>query len=75
MCKYDLEPYIMPGHRVNTMVLKKLKNGLLVKFLKIFYGYIFIDHLIKHIDDYKVGDKFECRIIHLSMNPPTVFLS
>lgn len=48
----------MPGHRVNTMVLKKLKNGLIVKFLKIFYGYVFIDHLTRHIDDYKVGDKF-----------------
>jgi hypothetical protein len=53
MQKCDLEAYIQPGTRVNTMVLKKLKNGLLVKFLKIFYGYIFIDHLSKPIDDYK----------------------
>lgn len=75
MQKYDLEAYLQPGTRVNTMILKKLRNGLLVKFLKIFYGYIFIDHLSKPIEDYKVGDKFECRIVHFSLSPPTMFLS
>ncbi len=45
--KLDLEEYITPGTRVNTKVLKVLSNGLLVKFLKVFYGYVFIDHLTK----------------------------
>jgi hypothetical protein len=45
LAKFDLEPYIQPGHRVNVRVIKVLRNGLLVKFLKIFYGYVFVDHL------------------------------
>ena len=57
------------------MVLKVLKNGVIVKFLKVFYGYIFIDHLSKDLAEYAAGDKLQCRIIYLQMNPPLIYLS
>lgn len=75
LAKLDVEQYIAPGHRVNVRVMKVLKNGLLVKFLKVFYGYIFIDHLVRDIEEYKEGETFESRIISLSTNPPKIFLS
>lgn len=55
LSKIELENYIKPGSLVNTMILKVLKNGVLVKFLKIFYGYIFVDHLSKKLEEYAVG--------------------
>lgn len=64
-----------PGHRVNVKVLKVLRNGLLVKFLKVFYGYIFIDELVRSLEEYKEGETLECRITSLSTNPPRIFLS
>lgn len=57
------------------MVLKVLKNGLIVKFLKVFYGYIFIDHLDKNIEEYSNGDKFQSRIIYLQLTSPVIYLS
>ena len=75
IAKLELENYLRPGSKVNSMVIKVLKNGVIVKFLKIFYGYIFIDHLDKHIDEYSAGDKFQSRIIYLQLNPPVVYLS
>ena len=45
MSKLELEQYVSPGTLVNTKVIKVLKNGVMVKFLKIFIGFIHIDHL------------------------------
>jgi hypothetical protein len=36
-----------PGTLVNTKILKILANGVMVKFLKIFVGFIHCDHLAK----------------------------
>lgn len=73
--KLELENYVKPGAKVNTMVLKVLKNGLIVKFLKIFFGYIFVDHLERKLEEYAAGDKLHCRIIYLQLNPPVIYLS
>ncbi len=45
LTKMDLENSICPGTFVQCKVLKVMTNGVLVKFLKIFIGYIHIDHL------------------------------
>lgn len=45
MSKLEIEHYAVPGTLVNTKVIKKLSNGLMVKFLKIFIGFIHADHL------------------------------
>lgn len=47
MSKLEIEHYVVPGTLVNIKVIKKLKNGLMVKFLKIFIGFIHADHLVK----------------------------
>lgn len=46
MSKIELEQYVSPGTLVNTKVIKILKNGVMVKFLKIFVGFIHCDHLL-----------------------------
>jgi len=52
MSKYELEHYVVPGTLVNTKVIKVLPNGVIVKFLKIFTGFIHADHLIKESTAY-----------------------
>ena len=47
MSKLDLDQFVYPGTLVNTKIVKVLKNGLIVKFLKIFIGFIHADHLFK----------------------------
>ena len=75
LAKLDIEQFISPGHRVNVKVIKVLRNGLLVKFLKVFYGYIFMDELVRELEEYKEGETLESRIISMSTNPPKIFLS
>jgi hypothetical protein len=45
----DIQHLVKPGNLVKVIVKKVLENGLIVKFLNFFYGYIFIDHLNKEI--------------------------
>lgn len=35
---------IIPGTLVKVTVVRRLENGLIVQFMKIFVGYIFDDH-------------------------------
>ena len=35
---------IQPGTLVNATVVRRVESGLIVKFLKVFIGYIFDDH-------------------------------
>lgn len=41
----DLSNAVKPGNLVNATVAKVLTNGIIVKFSKIFFGYIFLDYL------------------------------
>jgi len=43
---------VTPGTLVNTKIVKVVKNGIIVKFLKIFLGYIHMDHLEKPLNSY-----------------------
>ena len=47
LAKIELDQYVSPGTLVNTKILKILSNGVMVKFLKIFVGFIHFDHLTK----------------------------
>jgi hypothetical protein len=75
LSKIELDQYVAPGTLVNTKVIKVLENGLMVKFLKIFVGFIHIDHLTKKLESYIVGEKLLARIIFYCVNPPTLYLS
>ena len=66
---------MVPGTLVNTKVIKKLKNGLMVKFLKIFIGFIHADHLVKPFESYTNDEKLMARVIYQCNNPPMIFLS
>lgn len=57
MSKIQLDQYVCPGTLVNTKVVKILKNGIMVKFLKIFVGFIHADHLENNLDYYAVDAK------------------
>jgi len=46
---------LVPGSRVEVTVLKRLENGLIVKFMGVFIGYIFEDYVE---DSMKKGSKF-----------------
>lgn len=52
MSKLELEHYVVPGTLLNSKVIKKLTNGVMVKFLKIFVGFVHADHLVKPLDSY-----------------------
>ena len=52
-----------------------LSNGVLVKFLKIFVGFIHADHLEKDLKTYAVEEKLLARVIYACNNPPTLYLS
>ena len=71
----ELDQYVSPGTLLNTKIIKVLKNGVMVKFLKIFIGFIHSDHLSKHLESYAVGEKLLGRVIFYCINPPTIFLS
>lgn len=75
MSKFQLEHYVAPGTLLNTKIVKVLPNGLLVKFLKIFLGFIHADHLDKNIKAYVADEKILARVIYSCNNPPTLFLS
>jgi hypothetical protein len=48
---------------VNCIVLKSLSNGLIVRFLKNFIGFVFEDHLEKDVSAYREKEKILGRII------------
>lgn len=75
LSKIDLDQYVSPGTIAQTKVIKIFENGLMIKFLKIFVGYIHIDHLNRDLSSYVVGEKLKARIIFLCVNPPTLYLS
>jgi hypothetical protein len=41
---------VVPGTLLNTKVVKKLGNGVIVKFLKIFLGFVHADHLERSVE-------------------------
>lgn len=45
MSRIDLDQFVTPGTLVNAKIIKILRNGVIIKFLKIFLGYIHMDHL------------------------------
>lgn len=47
----------------------------MVKFLKIFIGFIHADHLVKPLESYTNDEKIMARVIYQCNNPPTIFLS
>lgn len=47
----------------------------MVKFLKIFIGFIHVDHLDNNLDFYAVDAKIQARIIYSCINPPFIYLS
>ena len=59
----DLHHLAKPGNLVNCIVLKALSNGLIVRFLKNFIGFVFEDHLEKDVSAYREKEKFYGRII------------
>lgn len=59
----DLSNAVKPGNLANCVVQKVLENGVLVKFQKIFQGFIFEDHLTQPLENYQVKQKFQARII------------
>lgn len=75
MSKLELDQYVTPGTLVNTKIIKVLKNGVMVKFLKIFFGFIHHDHLENNMDFYTLDAKIEARVIYSCLNPPFIFLS
>ncbi len=40
LSKMELDQYVAPGTLINTKIVKILRNGVMVKFLKIFVGFI-----------------------------------
>lgn len=48
----NLMHIVKPGNKFRVKVKKILENGLLVGFFKFYYGFIFIDHLNKNLEDY-----------------------
>ena len=49
LSKLELDQYVTPGTLMNTKIIKILDNGVMVKFLKVFIGFIHFDHLNKHL--------------------------
>lgn len=64
-----------PGTLVHTKVIRILKNGIIVKFMKIFLGYIHMDHLERPLNSYINDEKINARIIFYCVNPPALYLS
>ena len=59
----DLHHLAKPENLVNCIVLKSLSNGLIVRFLKNFIGFVFEDHLEKDVSAYREKEKVLGRII------------
>lgn len=75
MSKLELEQYLCPGTLINTKIVKVLQNGVLVKFLKVFTGFIHADHLNNRLSAYVVDEKILARVIFRCANPPAIYLS
>jgi hypothetical protein len=75
LSKYELEHYVTPGTLLNTKITKVLSNGILVKFLKIFIGFIHADHLSRPLQSYANEERILSRVIYACNNPPTLYLS
>lgn len=71
----DLQHVVKPGNLVSCLVIKVLDNGVLVKFLKIFYGYIFQDHLENTLNKYKVKNILKARIVACNFDQKQINLS
>jgi len=50
----DARNILIPGTMIKVKVKKILINGLFVKFLTGFFGFIFTDHLSQELDKYEV---------------------
>jgi len=78
LARTNAKNLIFPSSLVQVRVKKVLENGLLVRFLSAFYGFIFIDHLKRELKSYGKKELLEARILatdletklfHLSENP------
>lgn len=54
MLGLDLSNLVKPGNLVSCVVTKILENGLVVKFNRVFFGYIFDDYLEEPLESYKI---------------------
>ena len=54
---------VRPGNQVRCSVVKLLENGLLVRFLGSFYGYVFEDFLKKQVSFYSLKEKLFLRVV------------
>lgn len=56
-------------------MVKILENGILVRFFKFFYGFIFDEHLHLDLKEIKVNEKLMARVIYLDMENKRIHLS
>ena len=71
----DFEHLAKPGNLVKVVIKKKLENGLLVSFLKMYYGFIFQDLLDQDLKQYDIGKKIFARIIATNFEKKQIHLS
>ena len=71
----DLHHLVKPGNKVKCTVCKVLENGILVRFLRIFYGFLFQDHLTKDASLYKPKTRVDARIISMNVEAKCIHLS
>lgn len=75
MLGLNLQHLAKPGNLVECVVVKQLVNGLLVRFLRVFYGYIFEDHLEMDPTMYRTKSKILARIIATNFENKEIHLS
>lgn len=71
----DFQHIVKPGSLFDVKIVKKLENGVLVRFLKYFYGFIFDEHLHLPLEAFKKSQKFNGRVIYLDAESKTIHFS
>lgn len=71
----DFQHIVKPGSLFDVKIIKKLENGVLVRFLKYFYGFIFDEHLHLPLETLKKSQKFAGRVIYLDTESKTIHFS
>ncbi len=66
---------VPPGSLVKGKVAKVLENGIMIKFLKSLYGFIYDDHLPLPLSKYKPKTEVQARVILLQKDTGLIFLS
>ena len=70
-----LEGCVKAGNVVRCIVKKKLQNGLLVNFLKMFLGFIFEDQLTKPLSEFAANEKFMAMVVATNYQTKEIHLS